>query len=468
MPSAGGLASVLSVSEQLRKILGALVAAVVVGLLVACAAPAEKSATLPEPEQKKLPAPEWARGLWQQTSTEAGKTSYRVGLLWKKIPDMVTYKVYRSTVPGKDYTLIFTTQEDFSVDDTVELGKTYCYMVTALDNFSRESGYSQEQSITIQLQKKEEPKAKKRLMVIPRPTTRLWQVFDKRNEKDEGGQDTLLGDAYDLAYDRQADLLYVSSTFNRRIVVLRGSDGAVLRQFGPRLGDYELGVPLGLGLDEVGHLYVVDGKRNSIVVLTRDGGLIRVITVARQTGEKEQRLIDVAVLPGGTLFVTDNANGRVIAFDGGGREGRRGGEMGVGDEQLAGITKIAATVDGDLVVIDGQSKKIHLVSPSGNPHVSFGEKKPTVDGFIFLSDVAPLDDGHLLAADLGPSSVREYTLRKDPGMYVATLANSEGVREMSVINPLAISGDGKDLLFVLDSWGGRVSAFRLGNIRGSQ
>jgi fibronectin type 3 domain-containing protein len=61
----------------------------------------------------------------------------------------VAYGIYRSERAGKDYSLVGSASEDEFIDVNVEEGRSYFYMLTALDSGFQESRYSAEQAVTI-------------------------------------------------------------------------------------------------------------------------------------------------------------------------------------------------------------------------------------------------------------------------------------------------------------------------------
>lgn len=347
-------------------------------------------------------------------------------------------------------------------DTSVKLGETYHYAIDAVDN-SGQSALSAEQRVFLEPSPPPRLKQlKKKLAMVPRPTTLLWEAADRPAGTGETKARLPLGDAFDLACDPEADLLYVSSTHLRQILVLRASDGELLRRLGPRLGEHEIGVPLGIDVGHEGNIFVVDGPRGAVVVLTPEGEVRRVLTPLRAAGGPKPRLVDVAVLADGTACVTDNAAGQVIVFDGAGREVRRWKVPGLDPRITTGISKIAVTADGNLVITDGRAPQIYLCSPEGERLASFGERRSGVDGLPLPADVAPLADGHLLVADLRTAKILEFAFEEGEGVYRAILANSQGYGMMRGEDPLAVARDGQERIFVLDFLGNRVGAFRLG------
>jgi len=86
------------------------------------------------------------------TGLEATAVGEMVLLDWNdnNEADLGGYNVYRSTTQGDDYSQINSTllSDSNYTDDTVIADTNYYYVVTAVDIFSHESGYSNEESVT--------------------------------------------------------------------------------------------------------------------------------------------------------------------------------------------------------------------------------------------------------------------------------------------------------------------------------
>lgn len=78
-------------------------------------------------------------------------TQHTVSLSWQPSISSVTgYRVYRSTVSGSGYAPLTSATNELSyTDDTVADGKTYYYVVTAVDSSGNESAYSNQVTAVI-------------------------------------------------------------------------------------------------------------------------------------------------------------------------------------------------------------------------------------------------------------------------------------------------------------------------------
>jgi hypothetical protein len=88
--------------------------------------------------------------------TETGMSAHSACLTWtaSASANVVAYKVYRGTVSGGPYTLLYTLHSPdgkitSATDNTVVSGMTYYYVVTAVDSNNRESSYSSQAEAVI-------------------------------------------------------------------------------------------------------------------------------------------------------------------------------------------------------------------------------------------------------------------------------------------------------------------------------
>ncbi len=86
-----------------------------------------------------------------KTVSSAPPVPHSVTLNWKaSTTHVIGYRVYRASKSGGPYTLKFPPVIGTSyVDTNVQAGQTYFYVVTAVDEFGRESIHSNETSVTV-------------------------------------------------------------------------------------------------------------------------------------------------------------------------------------------------------------------------------------------------------------------------------------------------------------------------------
>jgi hypothetical protein len=85
------------------------------------------------------------------TGTGTAPPQHSVALTWNSSTNAVGYNVYRGSVSGGPYSIINTSLDASTAfaDNSVAAGRTYYYVVTAVDGSSKESGYSNQTSAVI-------------------------------------------------------------------------------------------------------------------------------------------------------------------------------------------------------------------------------------------------------------------------------------------------------------------------------
>ena len=177
------------------------------------------------------------------------------------------------------------------------------------------------------------------------------------------------------------------------------------------------------------------------------------------------RLIGVCVLKD-KVYITDNANGKIVVFDAAtGKEEARWGKQGAeSNEMLRGIGAIKPTPDGNIAVADAPAGMIKIFTPDGKYLDGFGERKPIVEGFQFISGFAILADGQYLVSDLGPHLIKQFDLKNEDRQYRADLSNADGSGRAEMYAPLAVVSDGKDRIWITEGMTNRLSSHKLGKI----
>jgi tripartite motif-containing protein 71 len=146
--------------------------------------------------------------------------------------------------------------------------------------------------------------------------------------------------------------VFVADTGNRRVQVLRGSDGAFLRSFKTNMI-----TPTGVTVDPSnGTVYVADTGRHQILVYTNAGTFLRAI------GGKPtlKRPYDVAV-DATTIYVVDRGTNEFVEFTktDGGLIGSFGG-TGSGATQLRDPQGVGVSSDGRLYIADSRNDRVQV------------------------------------------------------------------------------------------------------------
>ena len=191
--------------------------------------------------------------------------------------------------------------------------------------------------------------------------------------------------------------LYVVDGGNDRVVVI-DSTGAVVTSFGSTgQGDAELDRPVGVGIDGKGRVHVADRGNHRIQVFEKDGTYAYPVPLF--VGDTRVEPVDVAVNKEGTeLFVTSADRHEVIVFDWKGNLLRRWGGRGEDPGQFFHPATIEIAVER-VYVVDVLNARVQCFYPDGRivrvfgkrgagPGTLFRPKGITVDssGRVFVSD----------------------------------------------------------------------------------
>ncbi len=127
--------------------------------------------------------------------------------------------------------------------------------------------------------------------------------------------------------------------------------------------------PHHLRIDHQGHIWVADFGRHVVQEYTPEGQLLMTLGTDGQPGEDEthfNRPTDMAIAPGGDVFVTDGyGNRRVVHFDRNGTFVKTWGEYGTGPGQFVLPHAIVMDSNGRLYVADRNSGRIQVFDQQG-------------------------------------------------------------------------------------------------------
>lgn len=188
--------------------------------------------------------------------------------------------------------------------------------------------------------------------------------------------------------------LYVCDVGKRRVEVL----DLRKRSFGYMTEDRRLMNPVNICIEQNGTKYVADPTVGAVFVFGADNSLQAILG-------KELRIspIDVAIR-GPHCYVTDFAGNQVVVMDKGtGKEIRRIGQRGDGDNQFKLISDLTFGADGDLYVTDKLKAKIFDFDSSGNLKRTVGRLGDNIDELVRPKGIAVDRDGRIWVIDSGAS-----------------------------------------------------------------
>ncbi len=387
----------------------------------------EKSVLIPGEKKRALNPPEWDQfGLTE--TTEFGKTSFKIGLSWKKSenPDVVAYNLLRSTAKGKDYQQIWSGTETKYVDSAgIEEGKTYYYVLTVLDNAFQESKQSPEkEQLVKKAEKKAVAKASEKKECIPQPT-RIAVRFPAADEPQ-------FEQPMDMVIDREGREAYISDQGAAKIFVY-DMDGKRVREFGERgLGEGTFQLVSGVALDRDGNVYVSDIGRRKIIKFDSKGIYKKEVSVDKKCYPEDLKTpmpVAVAVNSKGDILVADNTNSRVMVF---GDDGKMRGCYGApadaknkGPGYFAGMGLMMTDAQDRLIIQDYGVSRSQVLDKEGKALFTIGENvKGLVGAFVKVGKTAPDDKNKLLyACDGAMGNIQAFDY--DTGEYKFTLTNEK-------------------------------------------
>jgi streptogramin lyase len=406
---------------------------------------------------REAEATTWYPSVVELHEQREGPPKLKVALGWRSVRGAVGYRVLRRVAGAGDFTPIGLVTATGVVDDTVEEGVTYEYAIVTIGESLDESPPSVTRTVAVS--------AEKAGVRVPAPppapaftAVRLWEVLNAIPGS-EIHRRLPLDDPYDLAYDAVRELLYVSSTTNRQITVLRGADGTHVTTFGPALGAAELKRPLGIGLDKAGNLLVADDAQAAILSISPQGRLLRRIALSGKGLARPPRPMDVAAHRDGRLFVTDGANNQVVVLSAEGKPISRWGSPKKG-EALVGIGAVEISADGNVILADAAAGRIRVFTPAGRAVAAFADRGVGEGKVLYLGGFTALPDGSVLVSDIWNSTIAAFGPSAGQ-LVLAAGASPSGPPASPLLGPLNLTTDGGGRLFVVEAIANRVTCLSL-------
>ncbi len=348
-------------------------------------------------------------------------------------PDHVlAYNLYRKGPEDSTFSLIISSLDVNHLDRNTTRGKTYRYVITALDRKLQESNNSQVLTMAF-VEEKPASVSDERLaniktleeVIIPTELISLftWEEYGFISP-------------VDVDYSADDQRLYVSDAGTGLITVI-GSRGEVLQRLGGMGGaPWEFERLLGIALAGDGSVYAVDAYRGEIVVFSPQGGFKRRIRLEHEVRDYfgpgmmirfpwfRFGLVDLAVGPDDSLLIVDNPNGWIYHLDEKEDLVQVIGERGYEPGQMQYPTFIAFTGGGNFFVADTMNSRVQMFDGSSDSAVVVGGKGLGIGQFIRPKGVAVDGSGFLYVADSYLNVVQVF----DPeGEFAALLGNEQGL-----------------------------------------
>ena len=403
---------------------------------------------------KKVVNPPNLKAVAVQETTEFGKTTFKVSIIWAAGGGgkSIAYNLYRSEAAGKDYTLLTSTADPRHVDVTAEEGKTYYYVASALDETFQETPYSNEKSAVIAKVKKAKKKKKKvKKELVIRPTEFIRYINPAPDA---------------MPFNQPSDLdysdgkIYVADTVNNKIRVFNESGQEIL-SFGTS-GDGsvpgQLRGPNRVTVDEdEGLIYVTSPFNNQVTIFDENGVAQDTFFLrSREDKKKPYGAYGVTLRPGTEeLWVGDLDHHLVEVRESGApydfvKELQTFMAEDMGKMKEIGLATPISSLfrsDGKFVLFDSLAGKILLFDPDTLELEAVGGGLGSVAGMFTRGGYIGIDDkDRIYAIDKVKGSIQVFGKDLE---FLHILGNEEGGNLEVFASPISIDVDG-DMLYVAD------------------
>ena len=392
-----------------------------------------------------------------------------VGLRWENMggTDLVSISVYRSDTKGKDYAMVGSASGDMYEDSDVAPGKTYYYVVTAVDNQLKESKYSNEVAVALPAAVKPAEAAKAETKLQPtkmRSAKLLFRITGNKGDK------VPLAKVMDVCADEGVGHIYVTSMEYGGVLVydMQGNLQFGIRKDGIS-GSSKFSAK-GLGLGPNGTLFIADYSSPVLDYYDFTGKKLGSITVdSSHTPNHKKDLsqnYDVAVSQDGTAYTSDPITNSIYAYDRNGE--RRFAFAGAANESkkdksrpavFNGPTFITVLKDGNIVFVDSGYSRLVELGPDGKYMRTIGKSGQNAGELSYPAGLAAGNDGEIFVGSATTQNIQAFS---PEGKFLYAICNErhDGPPEVNDVRGIFI--DGKNRLYVAEGATNRVSVFQLG------
>jgi hypothetical protein len=224
------------------------------------------------------------------------------------------------------------------------------------------------------------------------------------------------------------------------------NNGTFLTKWGSEgTGDGQFDGPIGIGVDEIGNVFITDTNNNRIQKFD-NGGKFLAKWGSAGSGDGEFNVpIDVAVDRSGHVFVADANNHRIQKFDNNGLFITAWGSRGGGEGRFNYVIGVAVErSSGDVFVADG-NQRIQRFTNTGTFLARWDVER--------ITGLAVDARGNVFVAQ--GERVQKFT---NTGFFLAEWGcPGSGVGQFNLANHIAV--DGSSNVFVADSSNGRIQKF---------
>lgn len=246
--------------------------------------------------------------------------------------------------------------------------------------------------------------------------------------------------------------------FERGARAVQIFDNATLASI-PPFFEGKLLSPSGIAADAAGVIFVADAQQGKVFGYDRKGRLLMILGKTGDLARPAGLAIDHAR---NRIYVADSAAQQVKVYTTLGNEALMGNKplvIGASGDSAADFKfpeAVALDRSGNLYVLDGQRRRVHVYGPEGKFIKKFSLKRDAADSPVKPRGIAVDSDGHIYVADSVGNTVLIYD--KD-GVLLQTWGRSGGLIG-DFWTPSGIFIDGADRVYIADQMNGRVQVFQ--------
>ena len=244
-------------------------------------------------------------------------------------------------------------------------------------------------------------------------------------------------------------VLYVADPDAQAVWILDAPQGRTVRV--TQAGNQTLVSPVALALGPNGAVFVADTALKAVLLLDRDGALIR--SFATQGLERPAGLAWEASTQ--QLYVLDSLRHRIMVFDAHGALLRNFGESGKGDGQFNHPTHLALDAGGELMVTDALNFRVQWIGTDGSFRGKFGKAGNGAGDFAAPKGIAVDGDAHYYVVDALFDAVQIFD--RQGRLLLAFGEHGSGPGQFSLPRGIFISPE--DKVYVADAYNHRVQVF---------
>jgi DNA-binding beta-propeller fold protein YncE len=279
----------------------------------------------------------------------------------------------------------------------------------------------------------------------------------------KGGPDTPFNQPTDLAIGKHKRIYVLDGVYDR--VQVFDGQGNFLFVFGKTgSSDGELNRPVGLDVDRQGNVYVADSRNHRVQVFDPDGHYINKIVLPTEGTQTPPDPVDVLIINPHdeieTLYVTDNDNHRVLAYE---KENLKFlFKFGVHGFEEAGSFRYPFSLASDsdynyIFVVDVLNTRVQMFDRKGNFVRKIGGWGIREGTFFRPKGVTSDADDNIYISD---SYMGVIQLFRPDGSYVSVVGTQNN-KEEKFKTPVRIYIDQEQRLYVVEELANKVSVYSL-------